>query len=179
MIYRNDGRKQPDEVMTPMFGKQGLFGDVKPGGSADFGSFTARNIPGGMTVIAGKPSQLGMMDVLRSQGLTPEQATSAVVGASASNLDLIKAGLLPDTAKAEVAQGLAQARRLNVDADLAPRLANSTVGYQAALSDQFRANAAETRRGTSHASEGWGLNWELPDFTSTANRNWFRLPSSR
>lgn len=95
---------------TDTFGKGGLFGTVPVGGTGTYRGFTATNSgPGLPQVISSSGTPFGMMDLLRTQGYTPEEATRAVGIGSAAGLDTVNAGLRPGESAANIALNRANA----------------------------------------------------------------------
>lgn len=126
-----------ETVGTPAatFGKGGLFGNVPTGGTGTYRGFTATNSgPGLPAVISSSGTPFGMMDLLRTQGYTPEQATHAVGIGSAAGLDTVNAGLRPGESAANIALNRANAAQ-----------AQAQGGYITAQAGQVAADAQSVR----------------------------------
>lgn len=107
------------------------FANLKAGETRTVGSFAGTK-DNGITTIRGIGSPLGMMDVLRTQGYTPEQATQAVVGAAGAGLDNTNAALRPAESAASVAQTQANAGLIREQARIvAPESAARIAGINA------------------------------------------------
>lgn len=121
------------------------FAGLKPGETRNFGSFTARQA-GPVTVVAGHGSPLGDMQLLRTQGYTPEQATQAVVGSSAAGLDNTRSTLLPAESAASVAKTRADTGLINQQAKFFPMITLADVAKTRADTGLTGAQADLTRR---------------------------------
>lgn len=117
------------------------FAGMKAGENRTFQSFNANQVGvpggGGMTVVSGTPSSLGMMQSLRTQGYTADEAAKLVGVGTEADLAKTRTRLLPEEAAAQNKLTLAQAlqsgaltNKTNVEASLLPEDVRSQIALR-------------------------------------------------
>lgn len=140
------------------FGKTGLFGDVKPGQTGDYRSFSATRGANGLPdVIAGRESSAGAIDNLLNRGYGLPESTNAVTGATAADFDRTKIGLLPGSTAAEIAQSRAQTGLLTAQATALPLTVASEIGLRSSQGGLYGAQANAANAGAADTRSVTGI----------------------